>query len=67
MNKEPRLYTSKEVQIKYNKLSKDKKIEVLYEAIDYMQTYNGRSRFLCIAMAMGFDNYEGDTKSYFKR
>jgi hypothetical protein len=37
------------------------------EEIEYMQGYNGRSRFLCIAMAMGYDNYEGDNKSYIKR
>ncbi len=62
-----KLYTSTEISDSYQKLTKDKKIEVLYEAIDYMQSYNGRSRFLCIAMAMGFDNREGDDISFFKR
>jgi hypothetical protein len=60
-------YTSEEISKKYAALSLKEKNEVLYEAIDYMQSYNGRSRFLCIAMAMGYDNYEGDNKSYFKR
>lgn len=61
-----RYYTSEEVSALYDKLSTKKKNEVLYEAIDFMNQYNGRSRFLCIAMAMGFKNYEGDDKSYFK-
>lgn len=60
-------YTSEEISKKYAALSLKEKNEVLYESIDYMQSYNGRSRFLCIAMAMGYENYEGDNKSYFKR
>lgn len=60
-------YTSEEISKKYAALTLKEKNEVLYEAIDYMQSYNGRSRFLCIAMAMGYDNDEGDDKSYFKR
>jgi hypothetical protein len=31
-----------------------------------MQQYNGRSRIKCIALAMGYDNIEGDDYSYFK-
>lgn len=64
---EPKYVTSRDINNKYNKLSKNKKIEVLYEAIDYMQSYNGRSRFLCIAMAMGYDNNEGLDTTYYKR
>lgn len=60
-------YTSEEISIKYAALSLKEKNEVLYEAIDYMKSHNGRSRFVCIAMAMGYDNYEGDDNSYFKR
>lgn len=45
-------------------MTKDEKIKVLYEAIDIMQEYNGRSRFLCIAMAMGYDNFEGESYTY---
>ena len=67
MSKKTKYYTSEEISKKYATLSLKEKNEVLYEAIDYMQSYNGRSRFLCIAMAMGYDNYEGDSKSYFKR
>ncbi len=64
---EKKYYTSGEISKKYNSLTKDKKIEILYEAMDYMQAYNGRSKFLCIAMVMGFANHEGDEKSYYKR
>jgi len=39
---------------KYNSKSKDKKIEILMMAIDNMQSYNGRSKTECIALAMGF-------------
>jgi hypothetical protein len=59
-------YTSEYISKKYNALSLKEKTIVLYEALDYMQQYNGRSRFMCIAMAMGYDNFEGDSKSYFK-
>jgi hypothetical protein len=67
METKTKYYTSTEIHKKYLDLSLAKRNEVLYEAIDIMQQYNGRSRFLCIAMAMGFDNDEGDGKSYYKR
>lgn len=60
-------YTSEQISNEFEKLTKDKKISVLYDAIDYMQNYNGRSRFLCIAIAMGYDNYEGRSDTYTKR
>ena len=59
-------YTSEHIQKEYSKLTKDKKIEVLYEALDFMQQHNSRSRFLCIAMAMGYENWEGDSDTYVK-
>ena len=59
-------YTSEHISKEFNNLTKDKKIEVLYEALNFMQMYNGRSRFLCIAMAMGYDNWEGDSDTYVK-
>lgn len=61
-----RFYTGEEVSAIYGKLKCTEKIKVLYDAIDYMSQYNGRTRFLCIAMAMGFRNDEGDNKSYYK-
>jgi len=65
METKTKYYTSEEISKKYAALSLKEKNEVLYEAIDHMQSYNGRSRFLCIAMAMGYDNYEGDDKNLF--
>jgi hypothetical protein len=59
-------YTESEITDKFHKLSKAKQAEILWDALDYMQQYNGRTRFLCVAMAMGYDNIEGDRKSYFK-
>lgn len=65
--KKPKYYTAQEVSDKFQKLTKDEKINVLYEAIDYMQSYNGRSKMTCIALAMGYDDRIGDNKSYFKK
>jgi len=67
METKEKYYTSEQISNEFEKLIKDKKISVLYDAIDYMQSYNGRSRFLCIAMAMGYDNYEGGSDTYTKR
>jgi len=66
MKTELKNYTSTEIHREFLDLSLEKRNKILYDAIDYMQSYNGRSRFLCIAMAMGYENYEGDSISYFK-
>lgn len=65
-SKSTKYFTSSEINEKFHSLTKNKRIEVLLEALDYMQSYNGRSKILCIALAMGYDNYEGDDKSFFK-
>lgn len=44
------------VQNKFYKLSKNKKIAVLWEALSHMQRYNGRSEWECIAIAMKMDH-----------
>lgn len=62
-----RNYTADYIQKQFDGLTKDKKIEVLRGALDYMQQYNGRSNFLCIAMAMGYDNFEDENHTYTKR
>lgn len=59
-------YTSEQIQNKYDRLSLKKKNKILYEAIDIMNQYNGRTRFLCIAMAMGYENFEGNDDTYTK-
>lgn len=64
MGSSKRYYTSEELGAEFDKMSKDEKIKVLYEAIGIMQQYNGRSRVLCIAMAMGYSNHEGENDTY---
>tara|TARA_R110000796_G_scaffold146955_3_gene263693 strand:- start:1600 stop:1833 length:234 start_codon:yes stop_codon:yes gene_type:complete len=59
-------YASKEISTEFYKLTQNKRIEVLYDALDYMQQYNGRTKFMCIAMAMGYENYEGANNTYYK-
>lgn len=58
-------YTSQEISTKYDNLSYKEKAEVLYGALDYMSQFNGRTKFLCIALAMGYDNI--DEGLYIKR
>jgi len=60
-------YTDVYIFKKYAKLSCKEKCDILFDAIDIMNQYNGRSRFLCIAMAMGFENTEGQNNTYTKR
>lgn len=55
-----KIYTSDDINKQYQKLTYKQKNIVLYNAIDYMQQYNGRTRFLCIALAMGFEQYDDD-------
>lgn len=59
--------SSDEIAKEYSKLSASKQVPILYEAIDIMQQYNGRSRFDCIAKAMGYSNTEGLNTTYFKK
>jgi hypothetical protein len=59
-------YTSDHISDQYDKLTQDQKISVLHEAIDIMQQYNGRTRFTCIGMAMGYENYEGESTTWTK-
>jgi len=60
-------YSHDQIAKEFSELTRVKQIETLYEALDFMQSYNGRSRFLCIAMAMGYENYEGGVDTYTKR
>jgi len=59
-------YTETQIRKEFSKFSKNKQIEILWDALDYMQQYNGRSRFLCVALAMGYDNTEGEHNTYTK-
>lgn len=60
-------FTSEQITKEYDNLSAFQKCKILYEALDYMQQYNGRTKFLCIAMAMGYRNHEGKYNTYLKR
>jgi len=64
METKTKYYTADQIRTKFEKMPKDLKIKVLYEAIDIMQQYSGRSRFLCIAIAMGYENFEGEIDTY---
>jgi hypothetical protein len=59
-------YTSEQILDKFYKLSSDEQAEIFWDALNNMQQYNGRTKVLCIALAMGYDNTEGDNKSFFK-
>ena len=41
---------------KWERLTYKKKYNVLVEALGHMESYNGRSKALCVAMGMGYDN-----------
>jgi len=60
-------FTSGHIHHEYNSLSPYHRIDILWEALDKMEEYNGRSKILCIAMALGYDNIEGESDTYFKR
>ncbi len=62
--KKTKYYTGSDIEDKFDKLTKNEKINVLSGAIDFMQQYNGRSKTLCIAMAMGYSNSEGSYNTY---
>jgi hypothetical protein len=67
METKEKYYTSEYISKKYAKLSFKEKCNILFNAIEIMNQYNGRSKFLCIAMAMGFENNEGQNNTYTKR
>lgn len=65
------VWTSQEIRTMFEKFSYIKQVGILMDALGYMQQYNGRSETDCIALAIGYDNFEGDgtytkreTKSY---
>lgn len=56
--------TTEQVTDKFDKLSNKKKVNVLFDAIDYMQQYNGRSISECICLAMGYELHNNDVEGY---
>lgn len=55
-----------EIMVSFYKKSAKIQTEILWAALDYMNQYNGRTKWLCVAMAMGYDNNEGENSTYFK-
>lgn len=52
--------STEEVLDKFNKLSAKKRAEILYDALDYMQQYNSRTKETCICYAMGYSVFMDD-------
>ena len=59
-------YTTSQILKEFTELDSGKTIEVLVGALDYMQQHNGKSKTMCIALAMGYKNIEGLWNTYFK-
>ena len=58
--KKKRQYTLTELMDKFDTYTHSHKEEVLWLALDIMQSYNGRSSEKCVALAMGYsENEEG--------
>lgn len=45
---------------------KRNKVDIMMDALDYMQQHNGRTKIDCIALALGYEDIEGDN-DYFTR
>ena len=44
----------------FQSLSYRRQVDILFNAIDYMQQYNGRSRSYCICLAMDYEFIEDE-------
>ncbi len=58
-------FTEERIIKKYNKLSASKQVPILYDALDFMQQHNSRSKVRCIALAMGYKNDIGAWDTYY--
>jgi hypothetical protein len=59
-------YNLFEIIKEYDSLTYEKKEGVLWRALDFMQQYNGRTKWLCLSLAMGYDNDTGEENEYYK-
>ena len=66
-DKNKKEFTLGEVLAKYKMLSEGNKNNVLYEALDFMHQYNGRSKTDCIALAMGYEIIDDENNIYLKK
>ena len=55
----PLIITNDDILSKFNNLTKTQAISVLYDALDFMSEYNGRTKLFYIGLAMGYKNTEG--------
>lgn len=60
-------YSNSELLIEFTMLNDKDTASVLYDALDYMQQYNGRSKSTCIIMSMGYENTEGEHDMWTKK
>ena len=48
-------YNSETLKSKFYKLSRVKQIDILWAALDMMNQYNGRGRWECVFLALGYE------------
>jgi hypothetical protein len=58
-------FTEQQLKDKFEKLSKPVKIQILWDALDIMQQFNGRTKLVCVFFAMGYDTQ--DYNNWFKQ
>lgn len=64
--KKTKFYYGEQIEEKFDKLSAIKKVAVLEVALSNMQFANWKSRIMCIAEAMGYENKLGGNADYVK-
>lgn len=60
-------FKNEDLLMEFNQLNDKQTVSVLYDALNYMEEYNGRSKFTCIMMAMGYQNTEGEKDMWTKK
>lgn len=58
--------TVNEIMLEFSKLPCNKKVDILINALDEMQSYSGRSKMTCIALAMGYETTWCDNDNVLK-
>jgi hypothetical protein len=55
-----------EIMAIFRMKSNEDKIQILFGALDYMESYNGRTQSYCICLAMGYKNDTGEFNDWYK-
>ncbi len=58
--------TTEQVLREFSILAYKEQVEVLFEALDYMESNNRNSKYTCICFAMGYNCVDGDTDRWRK-